>query len=130
MHISTGTKFRSTTSEENFCPRVDVTCKTTNVIYLIDCSRCKKPAVGETENALYVRLNSHRLAYTWKRPDKPEVHFNTSGLMFEDVKIIVIKQMGLASTARWKRRECFLIYTLRTVALDGMNLELGHSTTN
>ena len=40
--------------------RVTATCKTTNIIYVIECQRCGKQYVGETEQALHERVNSHR----------------------------------------------------------------------
>ena len=99
------------TSRENFCAQVSASCKMTNVVYLIERSRCRKQYVGETKNALHLHMNGHHSDYNRKCPDKPvAVHFNTSGHVFEDMKVMVIEQMGSASTARRKHREGFWIY--------------------
>ena len=36
------------------------TCKTRNVMYLIECRKCRKQYVGETQNLLHICLNGHR----------------------------------------------------------------------
>ena len=96
------------------------------LLYLIECGQCKKQYVGETDNALHRRVNGHRSDSNLNRPDRPVAeHFNIPGHRFAGMKIMVIEQMGLASAARRKDREAFWRYTLRTMAPDGMNQELG-----
>ena len=131
IHIIPGTGFRSKTTGERFYARVDATCKTANIVYLIECSRCKTQYVGETGNALHLRTNGHRSDFNCKSPDKPvAAHFNTQGHSFDDMKVMVIESLGLAPAARRKRREGFWIYTLRTLAPEGMNLEPGRPINN
>ena len=119
-----GTSFQSTITNERFRACVDATCKTRNVIYLMECARRQKQYVGETENPLHLRMNGHRPGYYWKLPDKPMlVHFNTSGHTFEDLTVMVIQQLGSAPTKWRKLRESFWIHTLRSVAPQGLNFE-------
>ena len=51
---------------------VSATCKSSHVVYVIQCIRCKLQYVGETEQALHERMNSHssdiRLAKTKGKP--------------------------------------------------------------
>ena len=123
-HMNIGTSFQSTTTNERFRACVYAYCKTSNVVYLIECARCRKEYVGETKNPLHLRMNGHRSDYYRKLPDKPvAVHFNISGPTFEDVTVMVIKQLGWATTKRRKLRESFWIHTLRSVAPQGLNLE-------
>ena len=104
-HIITGRRFGSTTTGEMFYTHVNATCKTVNVVYLIECSRCRTQYVGETENALHLRMNGHCSDYYRKSPDKPVVvHFNTQGHSFDDMKVMVIEIIGLALTTHRKRR--------------------------
>ena len=107
-HIIQGTGFRSKVTGEKFYARVDATCKTANVVHLIECSRCGTQYVGETGNALHLHMNGHRSDFHCKSPDKPvAAHFNTHGYSFDDMKVMVIEGMGLVSAARRKRREGF-----------------------
>ena len=126
----TGIKFRSTTTGANFYARVNATCKTANLVYLIECNRCKKQYVGETKKALHRRMNGHCSDVYCKLPGKQvAVHFNTQEHSFSDINVMVI-EVGLAKIARRQRRERFWMYTLRTIAPEGMNLEPGRPTNN
>ena len=59
QHIQTGTTVRSSTGRiHQVC--ATATCKTRNVIYLIECKCCRLQYVGETKNPLHIRLNGHR----------------------------------------------------------------------
>ena len=94
------------------------------MVYLIECARCQKQYVGETENPLHLRMNSHQSDYYRKLPDKPvAVHFNIMGHTFEDLTIMVIEQLGSDPTEWRKLRESFCIHTLQSVAPQGLNLE-------
>ena len=58
--------------------RATVNCKTSNVVYLIECSLCHVQYVGETRNALHIRMNGHRGYIHHRRLDKPvSAHFNS-----------------------------------------------------
>ena len=60
----------------------------------------------------------------YKAPDKPvAVHFNTMGHTFEDLTVMVIEQLGSAPIEGRKLRESYWIHTLRSVALQGLNLD-------
>ena len=70
-------------------------------------------------------MKGHRSDYYRKIPDKPVAeHFNIIGHSFEDVTVtvMVIEQI-MAGSARRKQRESFWIYTLQTLASDGLNLD-------
>ena len=68
--------------------------------YLIECQKCGKQYVEETENPLHLRLNSHESHDYQKHPDKPVgIHFNTLGYTFGDIMIMVVEQMCMASAA-------------------------------
>ena len=124
MHIKTGITFKSAVTGENFRAKVTANCKTSNLIYLIECRKCNKQYVGETENPLHLRMNGHRSDYYRKLSDKPVAeHFNTIGHTFEDLTIMVIEQIHMTDSARRKQRESFWIHTLRTLAPDGLNLD-------
>ena len=58
--INTNTKFCSAVTGSVFHVRATATCKTKNIIYLFECEVCGIQYVGETENALHIRMNGHR----------------------------------------------------------------------
>ena len=55
----TGIRFSSAVTGECFKVKTTATSKTSDVVSLIDGSRCTKQYVGETENALQLCLNGH-----------------------------------------------------------------------
>ena len=57
--------------------KTSASCKSTNVVYVIRCQRCDLQYVGETEQALHERINSHRSHVKLSKTDKPgAAHFN------------------------------------------------------
>ena len=106
--IKTGTRFSSATTGETFHARVTANCKSKNVVYLIQCNKCSKQYVGETENALHLRMNGHRSDYNRKLPDKPvAVHFNSVGRTFDDLSVMVIEQLWKDDAPHRKLRESY-----------------------
>ena len=55
-HIKTGATFHSSTFNQEFHVKATVDCRAKNVAYLIEYAKCSIQYVGETENALQVRL--------------------------------------------------------------------------
>ena len=56
------------------------TCKTRNLVYLIECKISSKQYVDETENALHIHLNGHRSNFKTKKMQKPvAADFNLPG---------------------------------------------------
>ena len=124
IHIKTGINFNSAVTGEKFRARVTANCKTSNIVYLIECRKCKKQYVGETENPLHLRVNGHRSDYHRRLSDKPVAeHFHSTGHSFDDMTIMVIEQIHVADSARRRQRESYWIYTLQTLTPDGLNLE-------
>ena len=69
-------------------------CKTVNAVYVIECTRCNKQYVGETENVLHIRINGHQSDIKNRRLEKPVArHFNSEGHSLEDLCIFVIEQI-------------------------------------
>ena len=93
-HIRAGTTFESARTGEKFRAHVTANCRIKNMVYLIECRKCRKQYIGETENPLHLRMNGHRSDYYRKLSDKPVVeHFNTISHSFEDLTIMVIEQI-------------------------------------
>ena len=100
------------------------TCKTKNLVYLIECRKCRKQYVGETENALHIRLNGHRSDIRTNKTEKPVAeHFNLPGHYMENLTIMVIDKIGKDDVQLRRGRESYWIHHLRSMAPEGLNLD-------
>ena len=94
------------------------------VVYVIECIKCKKQYVGETENALHIRMNGHRSDIKHRRLEKPvATHFNSEGHSLEDLSIVVIEQIHREEANFRKAKESHWIQTLRSLVPGGLNLD-------
>ena len=95
-HVRTGTDFTSAATGDKFSARVSAICKTSNIIYLIQCRKCKMQYVGETENPLHLRMNEHRSDYYRRLPaTNPSLNiFSThpASHTFKDATVMIIEQ--------------------------------------
>ena len=126
--INSGTRFHSTTTGEEFQVKATTDCRISNVVYLIQCTRCSTQYVGETENALRVRvrltghrsdINHHRL----ERPVHMSRHFNLSDHSLKDLSIMVLEKIHRDNASHRKRKESHWIQAIRSLALDGLKLD-------
>ena len=122
-HIKTGTMFNSTTTGAQFRVKATADCGTSNVVYLIECRRCAIQYVGETENALRVRLTGHRSDIKHRRIEKPVAkHFSLPDHSMEDLKIMVIEKIHREDGEYRKQKESRWIEMIRSRTPDGLNL--------
>ena len=70
--------------------------------------------MGETEQALNERLNSHRADIKHKRTEKPvAAHFTSSNHTADDVQVLVIERIKKQDTVLSKIRENrWMMYTI------------------
>jgi hypothetical protein len=105
-------------------------CKSTNVIYLIECILCNhKPYVGKSEPPSNLRTNNHRTDS--KKPNSIPVdqHFATAGHDFyKHAKITLIEKIENTTnmtkeeiTYTLEKREDFWMIKLNTLNPDGFN---------
>ena len=122
-HIRTRETFKSTTTGQPFYVRATATCKTSNVIYVIECRRCRKQYVGETQNPLHIRLNGHRGDINNRRTEKPVAAHFTPGHSLDDLTIMVVEKMRSSDANLRKKRESYWTHQLKSLTPDGLNLE-------
>ena len=92
-HIKTGVTFHSSTTNQEFRVKATADCRTKNVVYLIQCAQCSIQYIGETENALRVRLTLHQSDINHLRLDRPVAHhFNQLHHSLNDLKIMVVEK--------------------------------------
>ena len=96
-------------------------CKSSNLIYLLYCSRCSIQYVGETGLTLNTRFTEH-LADIRHNRDKPIArHFNSSNHSIQDVRVLAIWKMFVTNTNTRKDMESHLISKLGTKTPLGLN---------
>lgn len=139
-HLKESTDFLSATNKSRYTIRDHMTCKSTNLIYLIDCARCgRMQYVGETQQTLQKRFYGHRHNIKHFDPstviDPAELrdnerkqdtmvakHFNEPGHSIIDMRCMAIEQIHVQDSNVRKRREKFWRHQLQTNYPDGLNV--------
>ncbi|XP_039596731.1 nuclear GTPase SLIP-GC-like [Polypterus senegalus] len=126
-HLKNIRVFTSTTKEESHEIKGVFTCKSSSVIYVIECQKpdCKKQYVGKTRNSLKSRFSRHKSDVSRKCNLPVYEHFNSKGHSFQDLKIFPIEQHD--DLEMLDKSEIFWIKTLGTQYPDGLNLEIYES---
>jgi hypothetical protein len=78
-NMQTTNSFKSHITGKSYPINHTLTCTTTNVVYIIECSVCCIQYVGETGNNIQERMRNHRstIKIHQKHPDKPvAAHFS------------------------------------------------------
>ncbi|XP_058853425.1 nuclear GTPase SLIP-GC-like isoform X2 [Acipenser ruthenus] len=116
--------FTSTTKNKTHQITDMLTCKTSDVIYVIQCARpeCKKQYVGKTTSALKSRFSVHKRAIRYKQNTSVAEHFNNNNHCLDDVTIFPIEQ--ISDKKALGEREMFWIRELGTESPDGLNLDV------
>ena len=116
----------------------EVNCSSAYVIYLMECTLCKKQCVGKSETSFNISLNYHR-----KNIKKSSCHINMQVLTcryfqrkkhsFNKLaKFIIIDKFTNTTKSkdilrqRFIERENFRIQTLQTLLGNGLNQELSN----
>ena len=63
--------FQSSMTGQSYKVHTAATCKTRSLVYLIECRKCSKQYVGETENTLHICLIGHGSDVKTKKMEKP-----------------------------------------------------------
>ena len=107
--------------------RHQLSCTTSNIVYLITCKKCKKQYVGLTTKQLNTRINHHRSNIANKKSTYIAQHFNLPDHSITDLKVQPIDQAtGNTNTiTELYRLEAYWIKTLRTRTPEGLNVSPG-----
>ena len=90
---------------------------------MIESTKCNKQYVGETENALHIRMNGQQSDIKQRRLEKSVASdFNSEGHSLENFSIFVIKQIHKEKANFRKAKESYWIRTLRSLVPEGLNL--------
>ena len=115
-----GRKFSSTVTGEEFPITTRIDCKSTWIIFLITCNRCKQEYVGKTETSLYTRISNtrseiHSFNSSYHKVLPYTIHFNQPNHSINDVLIMGIEAIHTKSRQTILHRESFWIRKLHTL---------------
>jgi hypothetical protein len=126
-HIQEGTTFASHVNNSSHKIRANITCTTSNVVYLITCRVCGVQYVGETKNTLKKRFYGHRSTVNTQKLDTPVgQHFNLPNHSISDMILQGIESLGNRSDTVRASREKFWMKRLRTIQPHGLNIQEGN----
>ncbi|XP_078535778.1 uncharacterized protein LOC144822305 [Lissotriton helveticus] len=113
-------------TRRTYAIRQHLTCRSTCIIYVIQCQRqsCKKQYVGQTVNDLRTRFRNHKSAIINKKIDQPVAnHFNLVDHSLSDLKIFSVEHVSKEEPL--DSRENFWMYRLKSLHPDGLNITDG-----
>jgi hypothetical protein len=100
----------------------DQTCKVMNVVYVLRCSKCRKPVyVGETERELRERIGEHMADIRLCRDKAVGNHFNEDGHDISHLTVSVIEKIFDSSRSFRQIKEKGWIRKLKTKMPAGLN---------
>ena len=120
-YVKTGTNIEN----KNFTWKIrkNVDCNTTNVIYMIECTKetCKEKYIGKSERRVKKRFDEHRGYVKNKIMSKATgSHFNKPGHNESNMSITVLEKVKKKDIFYRKERESYLIRKFNTY-YQGMN---------
>jgi len=117
------THFSSSINNKKFEIRDQLSCDSTDIIYLITCTKCGKQYIGETGRPLRERASNHKSAIRNKTNTPIGIHFNTHGHSILNFNITPIEKMINQSKSNEirRKRESFWQNKLETIHPNGLN---------
>ena len=101
-----------------------VNCDTKNLVYMIECKKCKDRYIGETRRTLRDRLSDHRGYIVNEKTDYVTGHhFNQPGHSLSDLEITIIEKQKTEDDNYRKEREQYFINKFNTF-YKGMNRQV------
>ena len=100
-----------------------ITCETSNVIYMIQCTKCNLQYIGETKRRLKERLNEHRrpiINTSSYNPTAVSRHFITGNHTVNHMLLIPLEKLYTNRDSVRKAREAFLIHRGNTLEPEEM----------
>ena len=116
-HSSKNSSFHSNHINKTFNIHGHISCNSTNLIYIITCSKCQKQYVGKTGRKLKTRLTEHFRNICQHTNIIIGLHFNTTGHTIEHMQVNTIEKLHKSSNYR-KAKELFWINKLQTLKHD------------
>ena len=110
---------------QTFKIKSHITCETSNVIYMIQRTKCNLQYIRETKRRLKDRFNEHRRPiinpFCSYIPTAVSRHFLTCGHAEDHMILIPLEQLYTSRDSIRKAREAFLIHSGKTLEPAGLN---------
>ena len=127
--VQSTSSFKSHQTKETFKILHNTNCRSSNVIYLLQCQKCNIQYIGKTENPFNIRLNNHRHGANHPTEDTIPAakHFSVNHDFNRDAKFTIIEEIKDTSKTQGEkrsillRRENFWIKKLKTLTPLGLN---------
>ena len=114
-HLNTTPYFTSTTTKTTYLIRHSFSCNSTNLIYLITCTKCRKDYVGLTTKTLRERINHHRTSIHTKQKRYINNHFNFPDHSIKTLSVQPIDTIHNSTPQTLVELERYWIHTLNTI---------------
>ena len=109
-HVRPGKTTKATATNFAVDLRTQVDCNTSNVIYCIQCLKCRKQYIGQTQNSLKDRFYQHRGYVRNQKLEKATGHhFNLAGHSGSDMQVTIVEKVYNRDEFFRKRRESYYI---------------------
>ena len=124
--------FQSCRTKETFQIIHNLTCRSENLIYLLQCRICRLKYAGKSATPFNIRLNTHRKDAKSQASILACKHFSEQNHNFQQhAEFTLIEQIKKQTTAEetrtlLKQRENFCVLKLKILYLDGLNQELNN----
>jgi len=110
-----------TSHVSQFEVRKHFTCRSTNLVYLIHCTRCKLMYIGETGRTLNDRISEHISDIRYNRDKSVARHFNQSCHSLLNLRVRGLWLMKTDNVKLRKETESYFIERLATRSPHGIN---------
>ena len=121
-HLITDSHFTSQNNKTRYTIRHNLTCTSTNIIYLLYCNKCNNSQyVGVTKNSLKTRFYQHRSNINKNTGTLVTKHFNSVNHSLLNLKCLPIEKLFCYNNDARLRRETFWINKLETLTPNGLN---------
>ena len=119
--VKTGQIVKSAQSDFKIEIQQSVNCQTRNLIYMINCRKCKNQYIGESSRTLQSRFSEHLGYVRSKNLSKATgEHFSTKGHQQSDMEVTIVEKLFNNSDQFRKQREKMYIQKFNT-KYKGMN---------
>ena len=93
----------------------NVNCESKNIIYIIECLKCKKRYIGESKRSLKSRLADHRGYINKEQVDTATgAHYNQPGHQLSDLSVTILEVSRKQEDNYRKEREKYFINLFNT----------------
>ena len=93
----------------------NVNCESRNIVYMIECLKCKQRYIGESKRSLKSRLADHRGYINKEQTDTATgAHFNQPGHSLSDLSVTILEISRKEDDIYRKEREKYFINLFNT----------------